>query len=137
MAEKKSPNSNELENIGKKLILAIFLGTILSLGERAYFTESQFYLGSYIVTGAMIVYAMKYNEKFKENSFLTYVGRELSLYIYIIHIAVGHMVNITAMKHGISMQIFSYINMFFILVISVLLAQGMVCLKRYFNKEKA
>ena len=133
MAEKKSPNSNELENIGKKLILAIFLGTILSLGERAYFTESQFYLGSYIVTGAMIVYAMKY----KENSFLTYVGRELSLYIYIIHIAVGHMVNITAMKHGISMQIFSYINMFFILVISVLLAQGMVCLKRYFNKEKA
>lgn len=137
MAEKNRQIVMNWKISEKKLILAIFLGTILSLGERAYFTESQFYLGSYIVTGAMIVYAMKYNEKFKENSFLTYVGRELSLYIYIIHIAVGHMVNITAMKHGISMQIFSYVNMFFILVISVLLAQGMVCLKRYFNKEKA
>ena len=119
----------------RKLIVLILFGGILSLGERAFFMEAQFYLGSYITAGAMMIYAVKYNQRFRENSFLTYVGRELSLYIYIIHIAIGHMVNIMAMKLGISMQIFSYINMFFVLILSVLLAQGIVYVKRCLSND--
>ena len=117
----------------RKLITLIVLGSICSLGERAFFMEAQFYLGSYIAAGAMMIYAVKYNQRFRENSVLTYIGRELSLYIYIIHIAIGHMVNIMAVKHGISMQKFSYINMFFVLALSILLAQGIVYVKRWLN----
>ena len=42
----------------KNLIIAIFFGSLLSLGERKFFVESQFYLGTYIVAGAMMIYAM-------------------------------------------------------------------------------
>lgn len=113
-----------------KLIIAIFLGSILGLIERAVFMESQFYFGSYIVVAAMMIYALKYNYKFRSDNFIVYIGRELSTYIYIIHIAVGHTVNLIATKHGISMKKFSYVNMFFVLAISILLSQCIVSIRK-------
>lgn len=120
----------------KSLIIAIFFGSLLSLGERKFFVESQFYLRTYIVAGAMMIYAMKYNQRFHENSLLTYAGRELSMYVYIIHIAVGHTVNIVAMKIGIDMQKFLYVNMFFVLILSVLISQGIVYIKNNYVKMR-
>lgn len=76
-----------------------------------------------------MIYAMKYNQRFHENSLLTYAGRELSMYVYIIHIAIGHTVNIVAMKIGIDMQKFLYVNVFFMLILSVLISQGIVYIK--------
>lgn len=120
----------------KSLIIAIFFGSLLSLGERKFFVESQFYLGTYIVAGAMMIYAMKYNQRFHENSLLTYAGRELSMYVYIIHIAIGHTVNIVAMKIGIDMQKFLYVNVFFVLILSVLISQGIVYIKNNYVKMR-
>ena len=58
----------------------------LSLLERIIFVESQFYMGTYIAVIALFCFCMTYPNGY--NKTIQYIGKELSMYIYILHIAV-------------------------------------------------
>ena len=74
-----------LLKIHKKYFIYIFLfGSILSLIERYFFIESQFYIGTYIVVIAMGIMSIQYEIY---NKIINFIGKKL--YIYILHIAVG------------------------------------------------
>ena len=76
-----------LLEIEKKYFIFIFLfGSVLSLIERYFFVESQFYIGTYIVVIAMAIMSVRYEIY---NNIINFIGKNLSIYIYILHIAVG------------------------------------------------
>ena len=75
-------------SIPKPLIggLVVF-GTLLAIAERCRYGEVQFYIGSYIVVASLLIYAIK--SPAMSNPFWEHIGRDLSMHIYILHIAVG------------------------------------------------
>lgn len=106
-------------------IIALF-GTALSLLERNLFVESQFYLGTYLTAGAMFIWAVTCPEASGKDDFLTYVGRELSTYVYILHIAVGKTFDLIAAKASMeSADLFRYTRAFLVLGTTLLVA--MLC----------
>lgn len=74
------------------LIALMLLGCCLSIAERFLVAEAQYFVGSYITVAAMFVLAIK--EPDWGGRVLSYIGRELSLYVYVLHIAVGQVVNL-------------------------------------------
>ena len=111
------------------LITSIF-GEALSLLERNLFQESQFYLGTFITVGALFIYAIIYGQEFGKDGLLTYIGRELSLYIYILHIAIGKCFDIIAAKDVLeNMDMFHYTRMFIVLVVSIYSAHILYLIK--------
>lgn len=100
------------------LLVVIVLGNCFSIFERFIFVESQFYIGTYVAVLSMIIWAIKQqscNEKM-----LSYLGRELSLYIYIIHIAVGKTVGyIASTLHIQNENIYLYSRAFIILFVTI------------------
>lgn len=75
-----------LEISKRKLQCVILFGFLLSLLERIIFVESQFYVGTYIAVIALFVFCMTYPNGY--NKTIQYIGKKLSMYIYILHIAV-------------------------------------------------
>lgn len=71
-------------------LLALF-GCGLSLIERKLFFESQFYIGSYITWLSLMLWAMCHPNA--GNPVLVHIGRDLSMYVYITHIAVGKVID--------------------------------------------
>lgn len=74
-------------------VLAAF-GICLEVGERFIFGESQFYVGSYLTAYSLILFALQYPED--KVSILQHIGRDLSMWIYILHIAVGKSLDVVA-----------------------------------------
>ena len=110
-------------------------GGCLAIYERTLFRESQFYVGTYIMVFAMVVMAVRKPEK--EIRFLGYIGRELSLYVYILHIAVGRATDILAREIGLRDTVFYTCGRaFLVLIFSLLAAQVVVSFKRIINKVK-
>lgn len=77
-------------------ILAAF-GVCLAVAERFIFGESQFYIGSYLTAYSLIIYALQYPDE--KLHVLQHIGRDLSMWVYILHIAVGKGLDIIA-KYG-------------------------------------
>lgn len=69
------------------LVLFSLLGMVVAILERLYFNESQFYIGTNATFALMFVWALRCPAR--RNGFLVYVGRHLSMFVYILHIAVG------------------------------------------------
>lgn len=70
-----------LLEIEKKYFIFIFLfGSVLSLIERYFFVESQFYIGTYIVVIAMAIMSVRYEIY---NNIINFIGKNLSIYLYI------------------------------------------------------
>lgn len=104
-------------------------GGFLAIWERSQFRESQFYLGTYIMVAAMFIMALKKPES--ESRILGYIGRELSLYVYILHIAVGKMVTIVAREIGVRDTLYySYGRAFFTLIGTLLVSHIFVTIKK-------
>lgn len=79
------------------LVLAM-LGGIASFGEFLLLGRGlQFYVGSYVTLAMLFMWAIR-NEG-KTYGFLAYVGRELSLYVYVLHIAVGKVFDVLAGRY--------------------------------------
>ena len=76
------------------LLALIPAGCVLAVVERFALRESQFFLGSYVTVAAMFLLALRYPNG--GGKVLSYVGRELSMYVYILHIAVGKMFDLLA-----------------------------------------
>ncbi len=85
------------------MLLAIF-GCCLSACEGYILGEAQFYIGSYITLSALVVWAIQ--NPHKGNGVIGYIGRELSLYIYVLHIAVGNMTNLIFNKTSLQKLFF-------------------------------
>ena len=101
----------------------IMFGMAWSVLERMIFVESQFYLGTYIVVAALFLYALMYNEQIQPDSFLTHLGRDLSLYVYIFHIAVGKTLDLITAKCHLDKEILQYSRAFIVLCVSIMVAQ--------------
>ena len=77
---------------GWLLLVMAALGGGLSIFERfSLGEETQYYIGSIITAACLVLWAVKT----PGGGFgpLTYIGRELSMYVYILHIAVGNVVD--------------------------------------------
>lgn len=76
------------------LILLAIAGCLSGAIERVYFGECQFYIGSYVTAFAMMVCALQ--DPSSSTPILQHIGRDLSLYVYIFHIAVGNGLDVVA-----------------------------------------
>lgn len=86
------------KNLGKVIpIIIICAGLIVSAFENIWFGQVQYYVGSICVSWAMMTWAIGNPEG--GNDVICYIGRRLSVYIYILHIAVGNMVGMIANKY--------------------------------------
>lgn len=74
------------------LAMIVAVGVALELLEWRRFGDCQFYVGSYMIVFAMMVFAIKHPQM--EVKPLVHLGRDLSMNVYIFHIAVGKLVDI-------------------------------------------
>lgn len=116
------------------LIIAFIFGETLALLERNVFCESQFYLGTFIAVGSMFVYVLSNEHEFKENNFLVYIGKDLSMYVYILHIAVGKVCDLISAKGFLEdREMFLYSKMVIVLSFSLMLAHCLFNLKKFWR----
>ena len=110
-------------------VIIFIAGGVIAVIERQHFSESQFYIGTYIMVAMLFLTALKHPEK--EIKLLGYIGRELSLYVYILHIAMGRITDLIIVELGIySTNFYKWSRAFIILLMSLLAAQLVVLLKR-------
>lgn len=103
------------------LVSLVPLGGGIAILERFAIGETQFFLGSYLMVASLFVLAIKVPDwKIKG---LEYLGRELSMYIYILHIAVGRSMDMVARLFSAQKMIgYLYGRPFLILAVSVLIS---------------
>ena len=118
------------------IIFGIIFGLLLSLDERFYMGESGYFIGSYIIGIILIIWALG-NSEYRGKGLLWYIGRNLSLYVYIFHIAVGKCLDIVFAKYHLwSSSLFMNTRAFIIMVLSILLALLIYKLKELIIKMK-
>lgn len=117
----------------KTLVIAMVLGSCLAVCERFLFEESQFYLGTLLTFISMFVFVIKYPDR--QNAGLAYIGRELSTYVYILHIAVGKTIDLLFSKMHVSQYVvYKYSRAFLILGVTLLCAWGISTLVKRCKK---
>lgn len=112
-------------------VIIIMLGATISVLERFFIGETQFFVGTYLMLVAFFVIAIKHpNLNIK---WLRYIGCELSLYIYIFHIAIGRIVDLLAREIGFKdTVVYAYGRAPSILILSLILAQIIFCCKKQY-----
>ncbi|MBP3656326.1 MAG: acyltransferase [Clostridia bacterium] len=81
-------------------LLVAALGCCCAVAERFTLGKScQFFIGSYITFFAIMIISIKYPTL--NQPVLTFIGRELSLYIYILHIAIGKTYDLVASHYNL------------------------------------
>lgn len=81
----------------KAIFLLCMSGFFLAVVERFTFIESQFYIGTYVVVFSLFTACIRHPDV--KIAYLNYIGRNLSLYVYILHIAVGKCLDLLAEKN--------------------------------------
>ena len=116
-------------------LLCIVLGTGLAFVERTLFNESQFYLGTYIVFMALCLLSIVHPSS--GNRVLEFIGKNLSMYIYIIHIAVGKSYDLIAAKfHLFGNPIYYYTRAAITIMFSLLFAYIIYIVVDFFKNVK-
>lgn len=109
--------------------LALF-GCGLSLVERKVFFETQFYLGSYLTWICLMLWALRNPDS--GNRILVHVGRDLSMYVYILHIAVGKTVDFLGGKlHFQGHTPYYLVRPFAVLILSLAVSECVFRAKQY------
>lgn len=107
------------------LIALVLLGGSIAVFERFTIGETQFFLGSYLMVTSLFVLAIKLPDW--KMTALEYLGRELSMYIYILHIAVGRTMDMVAQSFGVQKMIgYLYGKPFLISAVSILISVFLV-----------
>mgnify|MGYP004442048991 FL=1 len=70
----------------KRNIAAIGFFAVISIIERFAFVDSQFYIGSYAMVVLILIYCIRNPDCF--SNVLRYIGKKLSLYVYVIQYAI-------------------------------------------------
>ncbi len=113
-----------LANISPVVWITIaFAGMLLSVKERTVIGfESQFYVGTYITVAALCCCCVAHpNAKIRV---LNHIGRDLSLNIYILHIACGSGISLAAKYMGLwGNENYSLLRPFFILAATLLVSE--------------
>lgn len=78
----------------KVLIAIAIIGGIISIAEKMLFSESQFYVGSYITVTMIFICCLRHRESV--NKKVEFIGKSLSMYIYVIHVAVIKLIGLWA-----------------------------------------
>lgn len=108
-------------------------GGIIAIVERVGFRESQFYLGTYI--SLFSVCAMSISSTRNGIPILEGIGRDVSVYVYILHIAVGKSLDIVAEKYHLFSKLwFQYSRALIILVLTLAIAYLLDFVKERFGK---
>lgn len=111
-------------NISNKLLVGlVVVGCGLAVFEHINLKEAQFYLGTYLALFAVTIWAIRNPQG--GNNYIRYIGRELSLYIYVLHVAVGKVITWILNKNfGEGQGVNSYFSALLILGTSILVAFG-------------
>ncbi len=110
-------------------VIIFIAGGCLAIYERTLFRESQFYVGTYIMVFALVLIAVRKPES--EIKILGYIGRELSLYVYIFHIAVGKTFDVVARELAFrDTSFYTWGRAACVLLLSLAVSQGVVLFKR-------
>ena len=106
---------------GNIAMLFIFGGTVLSLIEwNIVGGRQQMYIGSILTAVGMIIYS-SWNFKLKVNRFIVFIGQKCSMYVYVIHICVGILLDKVAKFIGLaSNHIYLWFKPICVILISVL-----------------
>lgn len=108
--------------INLKWVAAVAIaGSAVAVWERFLFTESQYYVGSFITCLSLMIWSIK-NPSWG-NAYLAHIGRDLSLYIYILHIAVGRIVRFVQIKNGVTAATYDYLAMLVIILATILVSE--------------
>lgn len=109
-----------LNTLALCILMAVGLG--MEVLERRQYGDCQFYLGSYLIVFAMMVFAIKKPQA--ECRLLKHLGRDLSMYVYILHIAVGKSVDVIGKyAHGWGNDLYYIARPLIVLVGTLLLAE--------------
>ena len=133
----KEENIRKLSIRKDILIAAILFGSVWSVFERALFLESQFYMGTCVVVSALLIWAIKFFNM--GTNWLEFIGKNLSLYVYIIHIAVGKSYDLFVTKcfpKSIKSNLYIYNRPFLIICTSLLIAYAIYATKLNIKKRK-
>lgn len=104
------------------LVLIAVFGCICAVLEYKLFGDCQFYIGSYVTVFAMFAYALIFPNP--AQPILRHIGKELSMYIYLFHIAVGKIMDLIAKYTGLwGKDIWYIIRPFAVVVASVTFAE--------------
>ena len=116
-------------------IVLIFLGSIACIFEKRLFLESQFYLGTYlVVVGLILISGISIITNRK--TVLGYIGQNLSLYVYIFHIAVGKSWDLFATKIKITQtSLYQNTRAIFVLGITLLISLAIYKAKCAYQKS--
>ena len=99
------------------------------MGESAYF------IGSYIISLVLAMKAIQ-NHKLGQNKIINFIGKELSLYVYIYHIAIGKILDLLASKYHLwNNRFIMNSRVFIILFFSLLLAYLIYKIKDLIKKN--
>lgn len=74
----------------RRLVFIMFIGAILSCLERSLWGDMQIYIGTYLIVLAAFIFCIKYPNGI--NKKIEWIGKELSMIVYIIHISVMEVV---------------------------------------------
>lgn len=103
------------------LVPLVLLGGSIAVLERFTIGETQFFLGSYLMVASLFALAIKLPDW--KMTALEYLGRELSMYVYILHIAVGRIMDMVAYSFGVQKMVgYLYGKPFLILIVSILIS---------------
>lgn len=115
------------------LICLIAIGAVMSVAEAQLFNVSQFYIGNYVMVFALVVICIKYPGL--KIPFLYHIGKDLSMYIYILHIAVGKLYDLFAVQiFGVVPAVY-YVKPVVILAVVILLSECVFRVKEFFCRR--
>lgn len=105
----------------------MIFGVILSIIEwKIVGGRQQMYIGSILVSIGIILYSV-WNSQRKLSGFLAYVGEKCSLYVYVIHISVGIMIDKVAKVTGwISNPVYLCLKSTCVILVSILISVAIV-----------
>ena len=105
----------------RMLVSTIFVGAILSCLERFLWGDMQIYIGTHLIVLATFIFCIKYPDGI--NKKIEWIGKELSMTIYIIHISVMEIVNWVGASFGLNnIPLYYWLRPIITIVISLLCA---------------
>ncbi len=102
------------------LVVVLFAGMALSVFERVHTKEVQYFIGNLASAWALMTICIKHPEK--GSRALCFIGKELSMYVYILHIAVGRVITGAISKYGISSPAIKALTPVFVIVCTLLVS---------------
>lgn len=94
-------HNEKIRRIFSKIPLFLFyfviiIGLVIAVAETLNIGVVQFYMGTYLALASMCILSITHPQM--GNRTLEFIGRKLSLYVYIFHIMIGRIIDLTANK---------------------------------------